>query len=343
LRFWTIAQSPPAYQFFVTITPLAVWCVAFALTAIDGDCLAEWTNVPIGPKAGVALVIGVAAFCLHAMIDMAFFYSATATAFFALVAVAIAVRCPGQASDDGGWQLSARRAMLRLAPALIAAAWLAHGWWAWWPAWTAERPLNEARRDALAEVANPLTGRAIANFRAAEHADPWEPAAPLEAAEWLFNHAAMPHSTETPDDVRGILDEAVRMAHLAVDRDRQAINGYRILTSIHMLRGERFGTILDARATVGAAKYLYRLYPESPQDRLTLAEALVGWAKAEPDTVLYDEAIAQFERALALDAARPGERELRRWSVEMRSQIERRLADVKAARASLAASQPASE
>lgn len=344
LRLWTILGNQREYLFYATAVPLIVWCLTFAAMTLESDRFAFWCDSPISPAAGFVLLAGGLAFLLHGMIDVAVFYPGTATAFFAIMAAALAVVLQG-ARDDAGVVERPRGGRLRYA--VVAAPvglWLAHLIWLWLPATAVQIHLAAARQLVRLETGgDPAYSAALAEYQRAVDADTRDPTPPTEAAEWLLT-AAVSDQPSSAEAMRSQLVNAARLINIAQNRDPQDIGIFRTKASICFIGAQRFRSLVEARVAVGAARSAVNLYPTSPQDRVLLAEAMVTQAWMEPAegrAGFLADAIGQYEQALALDAERPGKIELRRWPARVRQELVDRIDELKAA-TSQPASQPAS-
>jgi O-antigen ligase len=348
LRLWTILGNPAAYLVYATIVPLIVWSITLAAMTLESNRFAFWSDAPISPTVGFVLVAGVLAFLLHGMIDMGVFYPGTASTFFVLLAAALAIRQQA-ATPPAGITPSMLPGWLRFAgiavPCLL---WLGHLVWLWLPPAAVQMYLAAARRLVpLESEVNPVHSAALAEYRRAVDADALDPTPPTEAAEWLLATVVGGRKSQpaSPELVATILDKAGQLIHTAQARDPREIGILRTKVSIDYVRAQRFGSLIYARAAVGGAKETVSLYPESPQDRILLAETLTaeaGLEAAEFRSAVLEAAIGQYEQALRLDAARPGEVELRRWPRRVRGELEDRIDELKSATAR-PTSQPASE
>lgn len=336
LRLWTVAEYAPGYVFYTTLTPLLIWSAVAAVGCLDLRRAAP-ADGPVPSSARTVLVLGLAAFLLHAMIDVTFFYPATMTTFFAAAALALAIDGP-----DAGEGVRPHPFWQAAAPAVAGAAWLAHFVFVWTPANRLQGTLSAARRAAAVETGDPLKeGNALRLYAAAAQANVWDPTAPAELSEWLSSRAAAMEGRAAGDELHRVLDEAVRWAGVAAARDPKNIAVYRSLVDLHALRERLFDRVLDARAAVGAAQMAADLYPGSPRERLVLADRLAALAQREPSPELFDAAIEQYDNALMLDAARPGQQEIRRWPPEFRRAVEARRESVRRMKTQALASRPA--
>jgi hypothetical protein len=299
-----------------------LWVVAF----VGALWIAETFRAPrdLGTGAAAACACGAIAFLLHNTIDFAIFYPATLTAFAAVCGICFAA---GRPCGTGVSPVRNARATPNL-PHLSAAV-----------------PLPLAVAGALATiflVAGPVArteslladARATLNLRqsisdlqAAAAADPLDPTALEELA---------PAAARTESDAG--LDLAIQASDDAILRDPESADLYRLLSRLQEARFHRTGSETAMMAAIGAARQALSLYPSSPEGHLDLAGIFARAAAQKTSPELALEAINQYEKALALDQARPGTDEPRKRSREWREDIEKRIARLR----EIAASQPAS-
>lgn len=329
LRLWTLLGHPGVYVYYETVTVLLVWALAAGLLAVGPDRFGAWSDAPIPRAAMLAVVAGASAFLLHALIDVSMSYPATVMTFFALAAAAVAMArlgpdAPRVVARGLAHSRSRRDAalMATVRAALFAGLFAAHSVWVWWPLARVASDVEVARQSLRAGATpdGPSIYEAIGVYRSAIDADPLDPSVAAELASWLYQIARnAPESSGVRVDE--LLAQGALAAQIAIERDRQDIGGYRTLASISMLAAQRTGRILPARVAVGAARSAVRLYPRSPTDLVVLADALAleGHMDARRESV--NEAIRVYTQALELDAQRPGQDEVRRWSPTMRAKV----------------------
>jgi len=362
-RLWTLLGNDPAYVFYGTVAPLIVWLVSAFLVARETGGVTALADEPLPVGTRFVLIVGLLAFLLHCMVDMSLSYPGTITTFFAVLAAAIAlshqadvagfaedgsrgspagghgrttVRPPRHGSVDGRWVAVA-----------LAVLWVVHAVVLLWPVARAHKHLETARRMQRFEVgSDPLTAPALQQYRAAINADPLDAAPAAEAAEWVLHRVLSAASVPPAPEERRIWAEADRLAGIAVQRDPYDLDAFRTLISINLGSALRFGSAADAWRAAGLARNAIDLYPQSPQDRVLLAEAFAACGRLDSTEAGQSQiaaAIAEYERALDLDAARPGKTELRRWPPHVRRNLEARIESLKAILAEPAVSQPTTE
>lgn len=304
LRLWTLRAfmgqpEGAAYVLFDLGLYGLLWCVAFAgliWLARSGD------HADI-PSYRPACIAGVTAFILQNTIDHSMMYPGTMTPFAALLGLAL-TRWPPGGSDP------APSPPARLAPATVAlAGTLAACALVVVPVTRASYWMTRARQEA--------GSAAIEYYRQAAAADPLDPAPLAELAEV---HVQVHAQTGRPES----LDAALLALGEAVRRDPEQIGYYRTRARLHERRYDSSGSMADLYAALGAARRVVAMYPNSPDDHLALGALLVRTAIRPDAEDLLPEAIAAYEQALWLDAARaPGE--IRRWPPDMREEIRQQL------------------
>lgn len=244
------------------------------------------------------LMAGLGAFLLQNTIDFSFFLPGTATPAAALAGVLLA----GSPVQQEHQATRKRTAGVLVIACLAAAVMLAVSFL---PVTRANAWLRRAR-----STEPTLAARA---YREAALADDWDPTPWVEMATLGFDVAA-------PLDNRAIalIDEAIR-------RDPLQISLYRLKAAMLTVRNEASGEPRDLQRAIAAARRCVALYPESPDYRLLLADTLIRATGGSDAGPMREQALEHYRRALELDAARPGEREVRKWSVERREAIQQRL------------------
>jgi tetratricopeptide (TPR) repeat protein len=128
----------------------------------------------------------------------------------------------------------------------------------------------------------------------------------------------------TPERV----DAAIEALDEAIRRDPRQAGLYRWLAQFYSLRYGTSGAESDLRAAITAARQAIELYPQSPDEYLNLAGILAHGAAASGSAEWAAESRAEYQKALDLDAARPGTDEVRRWSAKRRGEIEAAMSSV---------------
>jgi len=272
-----------------------LWCVVFAglmWLARSGD----HADVPSYRPACIA---GLAAFLLQNTIDHSMMYPGTMTPFAALLGLALTRWPPGD--RDPAPSLPARLAP----PAVALAGTLAACAAVVVPVTRSSYWMARARQETRSA--------AVECYRQAAAADPLDPAPLAELVE-----------VHVQQMLGESLDAALLALGEAVKRDPEQIGYYRMRARLHERRYDFTGSMADLYAALGAARRVVAMYPNSPDDHLALGALLLRLAIRPEAEDLLPEAVAAYEQALWLDAARaPGE--TRRWSPEMREEIQRQL------------------
>ncbi|MEP0844726.1 MAG: hypothetical protein HRF43_18665 [Phycisphaerae bacterium] len=319
LRLWLLGDmlgTPSGVAFVVFDLGLygLIWAAGF--TAI-----AFLTSTGAADAGGfrLPLLCGLAAFLLHNTIDFSLLVPATLTVLSALAALAVArtgepERRPGDKEtrsqgDEVEPAPPCGERAAGLAAMMIALLGLGGTWvLAYRPVTLACAALAEAREQAMPEAGD--------RYLEAAALDPLDPTPLLELAERFLDPASSP---PRPEHVSVVLARV----HEAIDRDPRQIGSYRLLGRLYELRYRLSGSESDVWAALGALRRAVEMYPQSPDEHLNLAGLLARSAAATNSPEWAQEARDEYATALALDAARPGLDEVRKWSPARRAEIEK--------------------
>ncbi|MFQ5495793.1 MAG: O-antigen ligase family protein, partial [Phycisphaerae bacterium] len=245
------SDDPDFLYYATTITALAslggfagfLWCATRRpLTVGDGaNRRIDSYGIALGPFSGVAA--GLVAFFIHDMINFAMFVPATATTFFALLAVCIAERSDITRHDAPGSTDQARDVSPKRSP-----------WRRWWPAGVCVvvtalagllrlAPAVESQRllDGAASAGTPVPGptarieRVDRYFRAAAEADSLDPHPWVERARWWIK-AGRAWADPAP-----AIERAAESVAAAIERDPYRVNLRRLRRQLYGWRAEVTG------------------------------------------------------------------------------------------------------
>src|SRR5690606_5296261 len=149
------------------------------------------------------------------------------------------------------------------------------------------------------------------HYHTAAAADPLDP---VPLAEMVERYLQEPRP-EAIDDMLAALNGAIQ-------RDPRRIGLFRMRMRLYDLRYQLTGAKRDLHDAVESARHAAALYPASPDEHLGLAAMLARAAAATGSIEWQKEARAEYARALALDAARPGTDEVRKWSSRRRAEVQ---------------------
>jgi hypothetical protein len=323
-RVYVSIGTNPAYVVLAAVIPALVFVLAFVLAAIDRDRLDRFDDDTMGISLWF-LGAGLIAFGVHNLISFSLFIPGASTPFFALIAVALAVRYRNlddrAKSEPGSRVVSFVPLTLTFTLSTVYLFWVAR------PVSASARHLATARHAMHygALPADPHAHPAHRHFADATAADPLDPVPPSAWARWL---AEYPYTDPATAEAR--LDEAAQWMRTAIDRDPIDVNHHRRLASILAESFRRTGNSQALHDAVTAAAAVTTGYPESPQDHLNLAELYDQLAGVTADRSTAERAADAYRRALELDGDRPGQVELRRFSESVRRRTEERLRAVQA-------------
>lgn len=284
----------PALIMVEAVLPAVVWLVTGLLLYV----MLEVQDAAGGVLTGLIrpfIIAGAGAFLLANMVGFSFLVPGAGQTFWALLALAIALRC-------GDSQRPARSARPAVALGIFCVAaglyWIVLGF----------QPLRAAALTHQAELSSDPRQR-LAMYDEAVRADSLDPAAAQAAAERLPD---MPPS-QAIDAVIAHLTEAIR-------RDPYQAALYRKLAGGYELRYELTGATQDLRTACRWMVNAVDLYPTYPMGRVILGRLLARTARVTADQATYRAAIAQLDEGLRLDDLYvPAE--MRRFEPELRVQL----------------------
>jgi hypothetical protein len=136
-------------------------------------------------------------------------------------------------------------------------------------------------------------------FRRAAAADPFDPTASTQRAEWLSGVTAVPETR----------DEAFRLAGVslaeAVQRDPFSISLRRMKVRMLRARADETRDADDYAAAIDAAEDALAIYPHDPRGMIVLADCQLEAGEAIGSDTLLRDALASYRRGLDLDRSRP--------------------------------------
>jgi hypothetical protein len=314
-RIFLLGTHDYFYLIWSTAFPLLCWLPAFVVLSLDSDRYARFEDGTL-PVLPTLLNCGLIAFLVSTLINFALQIPGSATTFFALLGVAVAVRSRPAAVTDRG---PAARRWIPVAVAVAALAALGYG---------VIRPVGQARADLMRarRLRGVMLDRAIEQqpvyrcYLAAAAADPLDPTPLTECAGWTVALA---------DRIGGLHDclaHALALVDRAIQRDPYSIVLRRHERTLCRDLSDATGEVADYRRAADAARQVIRLYPESPDDWALLGDCWLRIGEVAEDPTAWQRAAEAFQRALDLDASRPTWETIRRFSAERRSEIEKQLA-----------------
>ncbi len=288
----------------------------FVLLSVESKDSTEFADGPIGGMVP-GLIAALVGFLLHSGIDLALFAGGPATSFFALAAVALAIRgLPSEigaadgrsigAPTDSAKETANRGEGLRrrgpggrtiaLAIAVCGCAGLAAY------VQVLIRPAATLARDLrIARVTSPppdwvgfTMSAGYRAYREAAEAYELDGTALEELADALVPRtASLAH-----------VEEALGLARRFRARDPYNAAGDRLVSALLRRRFDFSGDVADLQRSIAACRDWVETYPSSPNRRIAFGALLDDYARITGDSAAAREAAEQLQAALELDGQR---------------------------------------
>jgi hypothetical protein len=267
---------------------------------------------PRGSEVNIAIGVGLFALLLHETINFALFVPATATTFFALLAVWLS----GRELHESQGEPSANRSRMRwLIPAGAIAVTAVVGLGVVLPVGRAagfmEIAKDASNRPQTGPIEQHPTCRAFVD---AAQADPLDPTPWVEKARW-FSRAGSEAS------VRG----AIESLRQGIERDRFNASYRRTEAQLFLSLAETADERGDYISAIEAEKAALALYPLDPSGLVSLGDTLLAAGGALESDELLREAIESYRRALELDNRRLSWETIRRFRPQQVAEINARI------------------
>ncbi len=290
------------YVYYSAATTGIIWVPAFVVFFRAGA--ARKNNRP--DVLALALAAGLLAFLLQDMISFALFIPASATTFFALLAVWLS-GTPGEQAPKAVYS----HRFGRLVVVAIAAGMTT--------AFASYLLAPVARSQDWREFAESILpdANAIPYYGKAQEADPLDPTSCVEEARW---HAASDYST--------VIGLALRPLSQAQARDPYRASLFWMESQIHKRTAMLAGRNDDYRAAVQAAKAALALYPQDPAGLVSLADTEMMAGKVLQSKDLLLTAIGHYQEALALDEKRLNWETIQRFRSRIISEIHAKIRSI---------------
>ncbi|MCH7814023.1 MAG: O-antigen ligase family protein [Planctomycetes bacterium] len=321
-RLLLLGSTDPNYLLVATAVPAVVWALVFGITSLESNRLGRFESDPL-PGLAMGINCCLFAFLLQDTISFGLFVPGSATTFFALLAVPIALRAPAHPKQRSHPRGAGR--LGRTGPALmvIGLALLLHLVLVVVPVMRTDAGLAQARR----AVGQPPLGRydthpAYVAYERAAQADPRDPTAPAECAAWLIRLAEISPNAEQA------IQRSLALMETAIARDpfSTALHGRKMQIARQARR--LTGNAAYTRTAATAARRVAELYPNSPKAHADLGHCLLNAGRESNDRPTLIEAAQHLQHALDLDDARPEWERFRRLRPKQRQGIEDALGDV---------------
>jgi len=322
LRVWLLhgllgTSSGQAAVFVDLVQYGLVWIAVFAAVATLATTPAGRGG--LGPR--LVLLCGLVAFLLHNTIDFSLFLPGPLTVFAGLAGSLLGYRSSLWARSCGKGSDSGESQAADCLPATQAVAKTSRSCAGWVPVGVAASGLVlvlslvfapvRCSSAALAQARSLPPAAAGPFYEAAAAADPLDPVPLSEQVERF---------TRNPEP--GRLDAVLAALDGAIARDPQQVSLHRWRSQLYDLRFSAGGADSDLQAAIASARHVIELYPQSPDEHLNLATILAHAAVAKGSAHWAREARDEYAKALALDVARPGTDEVRKWLPSRRAAIE---------------------
>lgn len=289
-RALLLGTSDENYMYYAAVTTTLIWFPAVVAFHFHGTANSV-SSASALPR--IFLGAGLAAFVLQDMAGFAFFVPASATTFFALLALWIVPEnpVPTTVQERSGWKGGRLRWIGAIAAVgivvTVAFAEVV-------PVSRSNRFLAEARQmsSSAREMRNDPAAVTAAFMRAAE-ADRLDPTPWIELARW---QASIPGQDPLSPALSALERAIVRDPHNhALMRRRAQLMG--VLAGVT-------GRAEDYIAAVQSAQAALRLYPQDPAGIARLADAEYAAGQATGSKPMLESAANHYEEALALDGRR---------------------------------------
>jgi hypothetical protein len=348
---WLCTGADANYAIYTLMLVVAPWFVGFVALAMEGAGETRFSDQGATVAAG-GICAGLIGFLLHAGIDLTLSSPGASTTFFALMAVAAAIRTgpsagiasPSQlatasrpwrpevqAKESGdrscslaGASSSPRRprgGVSRVVLGIVAAMGIAAvSLLLAYPSARLTALLDAARRDAgsSAAMARGPSGNSSA-YRAAADCYPLDATALGEWIEELHKQVSKPTEVDFP---LSLSEEFHR-------RDPLNSAYWHYVAGLYWARFRLARDAADMREAVDAMRETVAAYPTSPSRRLRLADLLQELAEADGAAETRHAAAVELQTALDLDAKRVYVSEPNRLTEEQRTAIMTRILELR--------------
>jgi len=309
LRIPLLGTADPNFIYYATVMTTSSWLLGFI-------CLA---HIPKPANANLqapnhyttaAILAGLFAFLLHDMINFAMFVPASATTFFAALALVI------PASQDRKNITHKANQSPWFWPLVNIAAIGAVCSLALVPTYKTSRCV--AYLTFMLQQSTPVTDRKkppYSDIPITCYADTLDPTPFIQIAKlWILASV----DSDGPNHYSSKANDALREAKA---RDPYDVRLQRLLASVSMEEARVTRSMLAYLAAERAAQATIELYPNDPQGIIDAATIEAEVATALHDASIMKNAIAHFSQALALDDARPWWERIRKLSKQQRTEL----------------------
>ncbi len=265
-----------------------------------------------GSLVSTAIGVGLIAFLLYETINFALFVPATATTFFALLAVWLSDRN----SDDlpqTPFPIRIRFRWLAAVFTIVVTALVA--WRIVFPVTRASRFLQDARASSELPVSSSFDNHpALIAFDSAAQADPLDPTPWIENASWL---AHIGDETSLRRAIESLREGIKRDPYNASNRHAEARLFLGLARQTHQAS--------DHMAAIEAQRAALSLYPRDPSGLVSLGDTQLFAGEALRSHELIKAAIESYQQALDLDNRRLSWETIRRLRPQQVAEVNARM------------------
>ncbi len=310
-----LSGSPRDFAVLVLYLPAICWVVGFIAISCESNQIRFFRDEPTGAMMA-ALCGGMIGFLVHAGIDLAMFQGGAATTFFAMMAVALALRESGRESSRAGAVVTPRRGAGMIVGALGIAGLVTFVTSVIRPMAAEGAALQEARTHCDAKTWDDYLSST--GYQAYSRAmDAWPPDATAidEVVEELTRRVTTVAQT----------DYARQLVQLMPARDPQNSSIHHHLATLFFQRARLGGDPGDLQRSIMSMSKAVEQYPTSPTKRIQLANLYEYLAQATNSPQMLQLAVREMRKALEMDDQRIYVSPPNRLGAEKRAAIETRL------------------
>lgn len=312
-RFLLTDSSNPSFVYYTTTTTVLAWILGFT-AAITCVHLSPSSMIPPMDRF---IVLSIVIFLIHEQINFALFVPGSAITFFAFLAIPLSVAgASSSARTPDVKHTIAPGLTWRSAAILASVAMIVVAGFIALPVVRACRHLRQA--DLVATQPQPFGVRAgliTHHLTVAGIVDPLDPTPHERLAEWKFAESTM---SDMPMESLAAAELAAREA---IGRDPHHLRPRRLLVRILRRQAELSGNVDDFQRAIATAADAVALYPADPNGYITLADVQAAASGVTRSASLAREAIAGYERALALDEQRWSGETIRRFNERQKTEL----------------------
>lgn len=271
-RLPLLGSADPNFLYYSTVITGFVWLMGF-IVFLDFRVArapgAPGLHSTRGSGTGTAVAVGLFAFLFHDMINFAMFVPGSATTFFGLLSYWLAERSNDATEAELDVTASFAKRWFPLGAGVAAAVLVC---------WVGVIPVARAQYHLR-----------VGQFDSASSSDPFDPTPEIERGQWLRTSAPR---------------VAVEALTTAMDRDPFNVGLPQMRANLYLDLARSTGDDADYLAAIDDARRALELYPLNPAGVVSLADTQAVAGEALKSEKLLREALANYNRAIALDNQR---------------------------------------